>query len=212
MSSLRIKILATAEHYLKNHSLADAQINALCQSAGVSRTSFYREFKNLDDMFSCLVASMWVNILKDIIADVEAIEAPEQRLFEFSKQVASIAQSRRYLPWDEKNITHAVKLMHKEDGKGLAAILGVVSPFMLRCQQQGGLRQDLHSDEIADWILRQMWTLMSIPLPPSVANEPLDRYIQIFIVDALRPNTTTAAKADDINTKLDQILDKLRYL
>jgi AcrR family transcriptional regulator len=212
MSSLRIKILATAEQYLKSHSLADAQINALCQAAGVSRTSFYREFKNLDDMFSCLVASMWTNILKDIIADVEAIEAPEQRLFEFSKQVANIAQSRLYLPWDEENITHAVKLMHKDDSKGLAAILGVVSPFILHCQQQGGLRQDLHSDEIADWILRQMWMLMSIPLSPTFASEPLDRYIQIFIVDALRPSTAAVAKTDDINTKLDQILDKLRYL
>jgi AcrR family transcriptional regulator len=212
MSSLRVKILDAAIEYLTSHNLADAQINALCQTAGISRTSFYREFKNLDDMFSCLIITMWSQLLHDIIAEVEPIEAPDQRLFEFTKKVASTAQSQSYLAWDEKNVTQAVKLLYKEDGVGLTAIIRVVSPFILRCQQQNGLRQDLHSDEVADWILRQMWMLISIPLTIIFKDESLDRYIQVFIVEALRPNTAPAAKTDNIDNKLDQILDKLRYL
>ena len=53
---------------------------------------------------------------------------------------------------------------------------------------------------------------MSIPLTSIFDGDPLDRYIQIFIVDALRPTNTNASGDSDINQKLDLILDKLRYL
>jgi len=212
MSNIRQKILDAAEVYLKDHSLDGAQISELCQLAGVSRTSFYREFKNLDDLFSCLISSLWTATLSGIIETSSKIAAPQERLFHFTKQVALVAQSREYLPWSEQSISQAIQLLYSEDGQGLSAFTQVIAPFITGCQQDGGLRTDIRTEEISDWLLRQMWVLMSIPLTSIFDGDPLDRYIQIFIVDALRPTNTNASGDSDINQKLDLILDKLRYL
>lgn len=212
MSNIRQKILDAAEVYLKDHSLDGAQISELCQLAGVSRTSFYREFKNLDDLFSCLISSLWTATLSGIIETSSKIAAPQERLFHFAKQVALVAQSREYLPWNEQSISQAIQLLYSRDGQGLSAFTKVIAPFITGCQQDGGLRTDIRTEEISDWLLRQMWVLMSIPLTSIFDSDPLDRYIQIFIVDALRPTNTNVSGDSDINQKLDQILDKLRYL
>lgn len=212
MTSIRQKILDAAKSYLKDHSLAGAQINELCQRAEVSRTSFYREFKNLDDLFSAVITSLWTKILSDIIDAASNITSPEERLFYFAKQVALTAQSRDFIPYDEQSIRQAIQLLYREDTRGLSAFSDAIGPFITGCQQDGGLRSDIRTEEISDWLLRQMWLLMTIPLTSVYKDAPLDRYIQIFIVDALRPMTTSASNSDDVHKKLDHILDKLRYL
>lgn len=212
MRNIRQKILDAAEIYLKDHSLEGAQINELCQLAGVSRTSFYREFKNLDDLFSCLISTLWTATLSEIIGASSTIASPQERLFHFSKQIALVAQSREYLPWNEQSISQAIQLLYSKDGQGLSAFTNVIAPFITGCQQDGGLRTDIRTEEISDWLLRQIWVLMSLP-PTSIFNgDPLDRYIQIFIVDAMRPIDASTSGGGDVNQKLDQILDKLRYL
>lgn len=212
MRNIRQKILDAAEIYLKNHSLEGAQINELCQLAGVSRTSFYREFKNLDDLFSCLISTLWTATLSEIIETSSTIASPQERLFHFSKQIALVAQSREYLPWNEQSISQAIQLLYSKDGQGLSAFTNVIAPFITGCQQDGGLRTDIRTEEISDWLLRQIWVLMSLP-PTSIFNgDPLDRYIQIFIVDAMRAIDASTSGGSDVNQKLDQILDKLRYL
>ena len=134
MSNIRQKILDAAEVYLKDHSLDGAQISELCQLAGVSRTSFYREFKNLDDLFSCLISSLWTATLSGIIETSSKIAAPQERLFHFTKQVALVAQSREYLPWSEQSISQAIQLLYSEDGQGLSAFTQVIAPFITGCQ------------------------------------------------------------------------------
>ncbi|NKI17528.1 TetR/AcrR family transcriptional regulator [Spongiibacter sp. KMU-166] len=212
MSSIRQKILDTATDYLREHTLAEAQINELCQLAEVSRTSFYREFKNLDDLFTCVVTQLWTERLRAIISESEQATCPRKRLFHFAKQLASTAQSRDYLPRDEASIGQAIHLLYREDSRAPAAFTDITQPFIATCQRDGGVRQDIPAEEVADWILRQMWVLVSIPLTPKPDAGALGRYLQLFIVDALRPLQDDSTQDDTVHHKLDAILDKLRYL
>ncbi|QQD17311.1 TetR/AcrR family transcriptional regulator [Spongiibacter nanhainus] len=209
MSNIREKILKAANTSLEERDLAELQINELCQLANVSRTSFYREFKNLDDLGAALATQIGKDILREAAQAADTLTDPRERLFQFIRRVATDSQSHRFLRW-EKSL--ATKLIQRENGLGLAVFFDVLGPVITRCQQDGALRGDLRTEEIADWLLRQWWLLSNLPLRNSAGREALDRYIQVFIVDALRPADASGSGSEDVHNKLDQILDKLRYL
>lgn len=205
--SLRERILQVTAELVQQQPVKSLRVQDICAAAGISRTSFYREFSNIDDVIGTHAIQRWRRTMTTVITGLPTattLERWRQLLGVMTRLAASKADG---LIRDD-SVLYIIGLMYKDDGTHLKELIAVLRPMIEQARAEGVFRNDLSVEDIADWVLRQSWVLASVPLPGSNPDADLQRYIDLALAAVQKP----AAANDQLLTEIRQLGTKIDAL
>jgi AcrR family transcriptional regulator len=206
MSKVRERILKAATDL--RAGLKSAQVQTICESAGVSRTSFYREFRNADDVVATLAIQHWTQSMASVVQTALALP-PQERWIEFMYMLA-MRSNKQPTIINNENIIHVISLMYRDDGAHLDEIIEVMRPLIEKGQQEGTVRTDIGVAQIADWLLRQSWAQTSVPFVGGDVEQQYRQYVKLFILPAL--STTNQEPVKQVISEIDKLAQALERI
>lgn len=216
MTALRERILKAAKQQFRHAGGRGLRVHDICESAGVSRTSFYREFRNTDDVVAALAVRRWSQALGEALAHAKMRDSAAERwssfIFDMARRTA--AEPEQFAAGD--GMIHVIGLMYRDDGAHLREIIDVIRPCIEASQREGTIRTDVSIEDIADWLLRQIWSLASVPFPSQPGAEDADaqlhRHIQHFILPGLLRPQHDAVLPQQVLAEIDKLGQALRRI
>ena len=158
------RILRAAEDCVRRWGLRRVSMNDVALQAGVSRGSVYRYFPDRDAL---------VQAVLERVAEVHVAEAEPavRRRATLAGKVAEAAVFVRRLADDERRLG-----LHEHPGEPALATLRLAStpamfarwidfwiPFLEAAQHDGEVRADLDVRQAAEWIMRILISLVTVP-------------------------------------------------
>ena len=190
MATVRERILHVAQIAIENGQFDGTQVQMLCEQAKVSRTSFYREFRNVDDVIATLAISRWRRSLEKMIGKFQESQPDQEGWRLFFLEWASKSQGESEQLSAGGGVIQIVRLMYQGDGRYLTEITDVLNPVFEQGQSAGIIRTDVRPEYLSDWLLRQIWSLTSIPFPVCHTQQQLEQYFDSFIFPTLMSPTS----------------------
>ena len=203
------KILIAAAARIRRVGIKATRIQDICDDAGVARTSFYREFRNIDDVTSVVTIMESQKFIADTLTSLKDAEYTLDYWREFMRLITSFTIS----PIDDVSNQQRLDIIDVAYRNGailLNRLLGSLRPHIEASQRAGTLRGDLEADVIGEWMLRQAYALNAIPfIGPDAAEQRLARIDQ-FIMPALSaPRTSRDA---ELHNDIREILQGTKRL
>ena len=158
------RILRAAETCVRRWGMRRVSMNDVATEAGVSRGSVYRYFPDRDAL---------VQAVLERVAEVRVAEAEPavRRQATLAGKVAEAAVVVRHLAEDEQRLG-----LHEHPGEPALATLRLASapamfarwidfwiPFLESAQADGEVRADLDLRQAAEWIMRILISLVTVP-------------------------------------------------
>jgi AcrR family transcriptional regulator len=169
-ASTRARLLAATEACLRRNGIRRTTMTQIADEAGVSRAGLYKHFP---DKPSIIVTAL--------------VEADER----FWADAAARVSAARGFAIDHQPAALALRLKAEEPeayaatvGQGLPALVpgmaGFWRPYLQAARDAGDVRTDLDIDAAAEWIMRVVLSLVTIPGPTT------PRFIHEYLVASLR--------------------------
>lgn len=184
----RARLLDAAEACLLRHGLAKTTVGDVAVEAEVSRATVYRYFAGRHDLVLGVIlrkADTYLRWLEDrrlprgrfadalvegVLLTVDAAQADELLGLLFASESARTAGS----------IAGA--------SDALAALaLQFLRPLLVRAQERGDLRADVAVDDAAEWVLRTILSLLTVPGVRRRDRAERRAFVASFLVPALCP-------------------------
>ena len=208
MSKARELILEAGRLQIARNGIKGVQVVSLCEQAKVPRTTFYREFSNSQEVVVTVIKDYWATSVANIADEVISLPSEVRWSQFFIRLLTKVAKQPSFL--NDENILPIVRLINRhyiaqahEIGRGMHFLI-------VEGQKDGTVRNDVSVDEIAHWVLRQSWSLSSLPLIGEETEEDLEHYIDRFFLPALRGMQTIPVH--QVLIKLDSIDERLKKL
>lgn len=208
MATVRDRILASAAHCFQTRGAKQTRVQDICEQAAASRTSFYREFRNVDDVLANIAMQRWSDMLAHTVSKVEKISDAQQRWSNLIDHLAAVLREQPELKDQSDTLMHTISLMYTNDNHHLCEMGEIIRPLIERDQRNGVLRSDLSLLHIVDWLFRQAWALSSVPLPDKQPEALRSYYIDQFILPGLLQQQDNLEK--DVSQK--KVLQRLDVL
>ena len=211
MTKARDKILLAAQQCFGEAGVAGTNVQQIADCAGVARSSFYRHFRDIDDILLALATQMWTQQLQALCNKCEAIADPIQKWRIFINRMVAMGTQ---LPesgamFAENTILHVVRLFYRGQNDTTGKMNRALLPFVEQAKFRNELRNDIDSASITDWLLRQCWSLSSIPPANGWKDEALDHYINAFIFPSLLHPALMTNRAVDATAQLSSEIRRL---
>lgn len=185
----------------------NATAEDIAAKAGISRSSFYRYFKGMDELVTAIAVTWGKRNLKESLEISRRNDDTEfpWTLFIFSAVKNVYENPLRFL-LEHENQARAVDLVYRTDPEVFAELTDIIQPALEQDQRQGLLNAAIDGYRLAEWLLRQVWCLSSAPPPGGWTDQALMECIRTFLIPALLPTTPAAVSGADMTGKLDRIL------
>jgi AcrR family transcriptional regulator len=158
------RIVRAAEACIRRWGIRRVSMSDVALHAGVSRGSVYRYFPDRD----ALVQAVLERVAKIHVAEAEPLVRRQRTL---AGKVAEAAVVVRHLAEDEQSLG-----LHEHPGEPALATLRLASaptmfarwvdfwiPFLETARANGEVRADLDLHEAAEWIMRILISLVTVP-------------------------------------------------
>lgn len=209
MSTTQEKILAAARQCLAARGVGQTSVLDIVAAAGISRTTFYRQFRDMDDILVTLAARLLTDRLHELarLLTQPALPATE-RWRDFIAAVVRIRETEAGNPLNaDAEFHYVVRLFYGTYRDKLQQMVNSLEPLINAGKTAGELRTDVDSARIGEWLLRQSWALASLPMESHWPQDQLLEYITTFLLPALlRPNAT------DNTARLSKEIDRLERI
>lgn len=178
------RILRAAEECIRHWGIRRVSMSDVALQAGVSRGSVYRYFADRD----ALVQAVLERVAEANVAEAEPAVRRQRSL---AAKVAEAAVFVRHLADDERRLG-----LHQHPGEPALATLQLAAtptmfvhwvdfwiPFLDEARAQGELRADLDLRQAAEWIMRILVSLVTVPSVTVDLDDP--RQLRAFIENHL---------------------------
>lgn len=209
MSKARNRILRVAKNYLEDGGTLAIQIQDICKQAEVSRTTFYREFQNANEVVATLAINRWRHSLQRMVVKYRLMEPSVEQwklfLLEFSQQ--SQGESS-YLERGDGMIK-VIEVLYRKDSHYLQQLTEILEPCIQQAQREGLIRGYLEPVFIVDWLMRQIWGVSSVPFPGPKEEQSLSTYLKDFVYPTLFTTSSKQGESEEIISKIDRLAQTL---
>lgn len=208
MSTVKERILEAARRHFREVGTRNARVQVICEAAGVSRTSFYREFANVDEVAASLTVQRWARSLSEALDGVAGLPVADA----WREFIAGMTlRSGTATGWGsaDDQLIHILGVLYRGDNAYLQDMVEVVRPFIEQGQQDGFLRTDVSVSRLADWLFRQIWAMTSVPFAGADPQAELRRYIDAFVLPPLFKAGTESGGVQSVLSLLAQMDERL---
>jgi AcrR family transcriptional regulator len=182
------RILRAAEECVRRWGIRRVSMSDVAQQAGVSRGSVYRYFTDRD----ALVQAVLERVAEVHVAEAEPAVRRQRTL---AGKVAEAAVVVRKLAEDERSLG-----LHEHPGEPELATLRLASgrmfarwvdfwiPFLEAARADGEVRADLDLRQAAEWIMRILISIVTVPSATIALDDPkqVRRFIEDYLVRGFR--------------------------
>jgi AcrR family transcriptional regulator len=214
--------MAAARQCIFTHGVAGTSVQDISELAQVARSSFYRHFRDLDDVLVALAIGIWTEQLVTLTGEVQAIAGTRARWTHYVVRMVNSGaalQAQDNL-FSEDHFVRLVRLFYRGPQRPIDALVAVMTPLLDSGQTSGELRTDVSAAELAVWLLRQSWALCSAPPFGGWQAEELARYIETFVLPSLlRPSPDqvpdllpAAAAGQPLQDQISELTEVIRQL
>jgi len=212
MTSVRDRILRVARNSMAGGHTLNTQVQEICRQARVSRTSFYREFRNLNDVVAALAILRWRRVLERLVASHQQGEASRAGFRAFVLDLLANSQGESaYLDGGE-GMHQVLEAMYSDTASYLDPLTGVLIPFVKSWQQQGVVRSDVPAACLTDYLMRQIWSLTSVPFPVQGVDQDLTTYLDCFVLPVVFAPVGQDRSDSQVLNKLDTLAQTLQRI
>ena len=170
------RLLSAADACFRRSGLASTTVEDVATEAGLSRSTFYRHFPDLD----AVVIRLAVEEGRQQLEAAVALVTDEATLTDKLTGVAVFMISRGMERPNTKALVTGPGALETvnavlNDPDALTEISAPLQPLLAWGAERDELRPDLTFDEIAEWLLRNMWSLNIAPARGGWTEERLGR-------------------------------------
>lgn len=188
MAKTQDRILDAARRCFREQGIRQTNVLDIVNAAGVGRTTFYRQFRDLDEILVTLTAQILTNRLPALTAELEGSTGDtRERWCNFIAAIVEIGLregSEDPLLADDIYL-HISRLFYGVYNDKHRQVVEALVPLIDRGKTRGELRTDVASERTAEWLLRQTWSLVSLPMSSQWSRAELDEYIETFVLPSL---------------------------
>lgn len=227
MSKARDRIVAAARQCIFAKGVAATSVQDISEMAQVARSSFYRHFRDIDDVLVALAIGIWTEQLVTLTGEVQTIATVRQRWTHYLARMVTTGsqlQTQDSL-FSEDHFVRLVRLFYRGPKRPIDDLVAVMTPLLETAQASGELRTDVSVEELAIWLLRQSWALCSAPPFGGWQAGGLTRYIETFVLPSLlnpqlqpapvarqSADLLTAAAGQQLQSDINQLTAVIRQL
>jgi AcrR family transcriptional regulator len=188
----RERLLDAAETCIDRFGLAKTTVEDIATAAKVSRATIYRYFANRDELVLAVVLrSLEQSGEGDLDDWFRDADSPEQFGDALVDAMAAFLARLRHDP--------KLEVLLNREASGVSATISGASealftivlddwrPRMTSAQQAGLIRADLDIDELSEWVLRGMLSLLTVEGPRHHSIQDERRLLATYLIPALVP-------------------------
>jgi AcrR family transcriptional regulator len=208
VSNVRNKILEAAQRCFRERGVRQTSVLDIVAAAGIGRSTFYRQFRDLDDILVTLAAEAFISRLPAYSAPLTRADlAAGDRWRNFLVAMVESGQvSDADNPFRAEDISLRVsRLYYTAYPDKHQLVIGAMVPLIEAGIRANELRTDVASTRIAEWILRQTWALSSIPMALRWERNELNDYIETFVLPSFLRRDTAVGGAGTVQRLSDEI-------
>jgi AcrR family transcriptional regulator len=184
------RLIGAADACIERFGLAKTTIEDIAAEAKVSRATIYRYFPNRDDLILSVLLSSLAHSMERDLGDF-FVDADTPTSFG-----DALVRSSAYLLDAIRHDPRLEPLLDRESG-GLSATISGASELLFHtvldrwrgalssAQERGLIRPDLEVDELSEWILRAILSLLIVEGPALHSPDDERRLIATFLVPAV---------------------------
>jgi len=196
-AAARERLIDAAEACIDRFGLAKTTVEDIATAAKVSRATIYRYFDNRDELILAVVLrSLERSGDADVAEHLADADTPERFGVGLVDAMVQLLDRLRHDPKLEV-------LLNRDTGGVSATISGASEalfaivlddwrPFMSLAQRRGLLRPDLDVDELSEWVLRCVLSLLTVEGPRHHSAQDERRLLATFLAPALVPSAREA--------------------
>ncbi len=184
------RLIEAADACIERFGLAKTTIEDIAAEAKVSRATIYRYFPNRDDLVLSVLLSSLSRSMERSLGDFFVDADTPARFGD------ALVRSAAYLLDAIRHDPRLEPLLDRESG-GLSATISGASELLFHtvldewrgslssAQERGLIRPDLEVDELSEWILRAILSLLIVEGPAPHSPDDERRLIATFLVPAI---------------------------
>jgi AcrR family transcriptional regulator len=187
-SGTRDRLLAATERCLRSSGIRRTTVIAVAQEAGVSRAWLYRHFPNKASLVVAALArtdeTFWAEAHARVGA-VRGIAAQVAEAVQLSREHEPRALLLQLRTQEPEALAEIVGTGLREMMPGLAIFW---HPYLEAARAAGEVRADLNIARAAEWVMRMVLSLLTVPGELVEADNPVSvrSFVDEFLVSGLR--------------------------
>ncbi|CAA0095487.1 Uncharacterised protein [BD1-7 clade bacterium] len=152
----RQKILDTAAQLIYEHGLSRFRIDDLVADVGITRQTFYRYFKNKNEVMTAVVVANGIKLAERVFDELTAMQLSfEDFLVEGVVHSVEVIKSEdSFYRFLEDDLTPAVGIMIENFLTVEQAMLPLADPYIERARESGIVKAEVTTHDILRWIFR----------------------------------------------------------
>lgn len=191
-AAARDRLVDAAEACIDRFGVAKTTLDDVAAEANVSRATVYRYFHNRDELvLEVMLRELERSYERSIHEFVDEVETPEDAGRAIVDAAAYLLTTIRKNPKLRLFVgSHgggATATVHGASAAFFTAVADDLRPYLEAARDRGVLRADVEVDELSEWILRTIVSLITVPGPTVRSMEEERGLLARFLVPALLP-------------------------
>ncbi len=182
----RERLIDAAERCFERHGVTKTTIEDIAREANVSRRTVYRYFAGRDELIVGVFMRETDQIFDDVVAFME-----QQPTY-----ADAAVESLLYAVDLIRDATYVQPLLDAESAAFTTSRVGAsrvffdrvkeaAGPYFARIQEAGEVRADLEFDDVAEWLVRIMLSLLNTPSPVGRDRDGYRELLRTFMLPGL---------------------------
>lgn len=208
----RAELIAAAWACFEALGAKSASADDIAARAGISRSSFYRYFKGMDELIAAMATEIGVANLRSALSR----SGDEERRIDWTLFVCNavwgVLHDRRHAEIESTGADTVHTIYQARVGGHFVELVAVLVPSLEVDRGRGSLRSDRTAEDLAEWLLRQIWSLSSAPPPGGWSYDELVAYARTFITPGIAPYREPADGTTSVPDQVARLKDALVFI